>query len=121
MKENEYIVFAAMKQKETTEPISVENRNFRVGLNHGDIMNANMYSNIKVGFNESDYGFLTNLGRFVDRREAAEIARRNDQLKASYKETVRLNSFEIELSDAIHRFKEENYKLYVKIICIDND
>lgn len=118
----EYIVFAAMKQENTDKEIKVENHNFRVGFNHGDIISANMFNHIKVETSNLDsYGFITSTGRFVSRREAAEIARKNNQLRKGYENSVSLNSYEIDLYSASQRLKEENSALYYKLICIDNE
>lgn len=118
----EYIVFAAMKQENTDKEIKVENHNFRVGFNHGDIISANMFNHIKVETSNPDsYGFITSTGRFVNRREAVEIARKNNQLRKGYEDSVSLNSYEIDLYSASQRLKEENSALYYKLICIDNE
>lgn len=115
MVESEYIVFAAMKEAGTDKEVCLENENYRVGLSHGDIINANMYAPLKVGYARNDYGFMTNIGRFVSREEAAVIARNAGQLYEQCKETQTLNSYELDLITAGKRLMEENIKLYFQL------
>lgn len=121
MENKEYIIFAAMKKAGTDKEVSFENKNFRVGFSHGDILNANMYSQIKVGYNSDDYGFMTNTGRFVSRKEAADIARDAGQLYEVYNKTINLNSYELDIVAASEKFKQENYELWIKLRYFDGD
>lgn len=112
----EYIVFAAMKQKGTDKPITIENNNFRVGFSHGDIMNSCVFSNFELDYRkESDFGFITNQCRFVSREEGADIARNAGQLLEPYKNTKSLNSYQLDLYAACRKFKDDNETLFYKL------
>lgn len=117
----EYIIFAAMRQMNSDKEVSLENKNFRVGLSHGDIINGNMFCHLKVGYNANDYGFLTNKCRFVSREEASDIARNAGQLLPHCTETKVLNSYEIDMVKASNQFKTDNYKMYNFLKYFDGD
>lgn len=60
----------------------VDGRLTTIGFRHGDVFSQTgllVKHRIELGVTEEEQGFLTSKNRFVDRREAAEIALAQDQ------------------------------------------
>ena len=69
--EKEFILCAALKFQETIV----------CGRRHSDCYETLNHFVVFYETNREDQGFLTSLGRFVDRKEAWKIAKANNQIK----------------------------------------
>ena len=76
MIENEVIVCAAIKVEGIDLPIC--------GVRHGDCFNTAKLIKPDFYCKSEDQGFMTNFGRYVDRREAFKIAQRENQIKEKH-------------------------------------
>ena len=82
---SERIITAAIKH----------NGKIYTGSSHGNIMQEMTNSGVKGEFRNNEQGFLTDKGRFVNRVEAAKIAREAGQIKKGYADVYSLDSYEV--------------------------
>lgn len=85
MKEREFIVCSAILTTEQGKEI-LNGAEFLTGLRHHSIFRTfnNPPDYILADRNPRSQGFMTSMGRWVDRKEAAEIARRERQVREDH-------------------------------------
>mgnify|MGYP000115640166 CR=1 FL=1 len=91
----EYILCAAIwfddGKKYPLQPFNIETGLVLCGWRHGCIypqIGGLVTERHKLGIYEKEQGFLTSKNRFVDRYEAMEIAKKQNQVSSTYSKTL---------------------------------